>query len=220
MAQSSSIEWTGSTWNPVTGCAKISPGCLNCYAERMAKRLQAMGQPNYASGFKLALHEHALDLPLKWKKPQTIFVNSMSDLFHKDVPVEYIQKIFKVIKENPQHLFQVLTKRSDILRYYDSEGWLEWPQAIEGTNFTVDADTIIVAIGAALEVPFLRLWGHEKEITTCTGYVDEYPAALAFLADGRVRVEPLVTEKIHLEDLIEKGIQEMIKNPIYFFLGH
>ncbi len=90
MGQASTIEWTESTWNPLTGCTKISPGCKHCYAERMALRLKAMGQPNYANGFELALHENALELPLKWKKPQTIFVNSMSDLFHKDVPVEFI----------------------------------------------------------------------------------------------------------------------------------
>ena len=86
MATNSSIEWTESTWNPVTGCTKVSPGCKHCYAERMALRLRAMNQPNYANGFKLAMHRHALDLPLQWKKPQTIFVNSMSDLFHEDVP--------------------------------------------------------------------------------------------------------------------------------------
>lgn len=115
MGQKSSIEWTGSTWNPVTGCVKISPGCLNCYAERIAKRLHAMGQPNYADGFKLALHEHALDLPLKWKKPQTIFVNSMSDLFLKDVPFDFIKKVFDVMSKAHWHTFQVLTKRSERL---------------------------------------------------------------------------------------------------------
>ena len=97
MASNSSIEWTESTWNPVTGCTKTSPGCKNCYAERMARRLLAMGQPNYTNGFKLAMHEHVLDLPLKWKKPQTIFVNSMSDLFHRDVREDFIQKVFDVM---------------------------------------------------------------------------------------------------------------------------
>lgn len=115
MGQKSSIEWTGSTWNPVTGCVKISPGCLNCYAERMAKRLHAMGQPNYAAGFKLALHEHALNLPLKWKKSQTIFVNSMSDLFLKEVPFDFIKKIFDIMSKAHWHTFQVLTKRSERL---------------------------------------------------------------------------------------------------------
>lgn len=115
MATKSSIEWTESTWNPITGCSKISSGCKNCYAERMAKRLQAMGQPNYAKGFELAMHEHALELPLRWKKPQTIFVNSMSDLFHEDVPVVFIQKVFKVMRMAHWHNFQILTKRSERL---------------------------------------------------------------------------------------------------------
>jgi protein gp37 len=112
MATQSSIEWTESTWNPVTGCNKISPGCKHCYAERMAYRLQAMGQPNYVNGFELALHERALQLPLKWKKPQTIFVNSMSDLFHKDVPVEFILRVFDVMRRANWHQYQILTKRS------------------------------------------------------------------------------------------------------------
>jgi protein gp37 len=123
----SKIEWTESTWNPVTGCTKITSGCKFCYAEVMARRLKAMGQPKYVNGFKLTLHPETLMEPYSWKKSKMIFVNSMSDLFHKDVPVDYIQKVFKVIKENPQHVFQILTKRADILRYYDSEGWLEWP---------------------------------------------------------------------------------------------
>ncbi len=115
MATNSAIEWTESTWNPLTGCTKISPGCQHCYAERMALRLQAMGQPNYANGFALTLHESALALPLKWKKPQTIFVNSMSDLFHKAVPLEFILKTFEVMCEANWHRYQVLTKRSDRL---------------------------------------------------------------------------------------------------------
>jgi len=116
MAQNSGIEWTETTWNPVTGCTKISPGCKNCYAERMALRLQAMGQPNYRDGFKVTLHERMLPLPLTWKKPRMIFVNSMSDLFHKDVPTEFIEKTFDVMRKASWHTFQVLTKRSDRLR--------------------------------------------------------------------------------------------------------
>ena len=121
MATKSSIEWTESTWNPITGCTKISPGCKHCYAERMAKRLKAMGSPNYADGFKLTLHEHVLELPLTWKKPQTIFVNSMSDLFHKNVPLEFIQKVFDVMNKTPWHTYQVLTKRSDRLKELNKE---------------------------------------------------------------------------------------------------
>src|SRR5512140_3590242 len=99
MSDNSPIEWTDSTWNPVTGCTKISPGCTHCYAERMAKRLKAMGQPNYRNGFEIALHEHSLQLPLTWTKPQMVFANSMSDLFHPDVPEDFIRRIFDVMKQ-------------------------------------------------------------------------------------------------------------------------
>jgi len=124
MAEHSSIEWTESTWNPLTGCTKISPGCKNCYAERMSKRLKAMGQPNYSNGFKLTVHQHIIEKPLEWKKPQTIFVNSMSDLFHKDVPLEFIQKVFSAMREAHWHQFQVLTKRAD--RLEELNGKFEW----------------------------------------------------------------------------------------------
>lgn len=119
MAVNSSIEWTESTWNPVTGCDKISPGCKHCYAERMARRLRAMGQPNYARGFELTLHERALEIPLRWKTPQTIFVNSMSDLFHKDVPLLFIQRVFDVMNRACWHTYQVLTKRAERLLELD-----------------------------------------------------------------------------------------------------
>ncbi|MBI2436069.1 MAG: phage Gp37/Gp68 family protein [Candidatus Hydrogenedentes bacterium] len=121
MALQSTIEWTESTWNPLTGCTKISPGCKHCYAERMAKRLQAMGSANYRDGFKLTLHRHALELPLSWKKPQTIFVISMSDLFHKDVPPEIVQEIFRVMNLAHWHRFQVLTKRAERLEELSSD---------------------------------------------------------------------------------------------------
>jgi protein gp37 len=113
MSLSTSIEWTDSTWNPVTGCTKISSGCVNCYAERLALRLQAMGNPSYISGFNVALHEDLLDLPLRWRKPQTIFVNSMSDLFHESVPEEYITRVFNIMHRANRHRFQILTKRSE-----------------------------------------------------------------------------------------------------------
>ncbi len=128
MATNSAIEWTESTWNPVTGCTKISPGCKHCYAERMAKRLKAMGQPNYANGFRLTVQEHALNLPLTWKKPQTIFVNSMSDLFHKNVPDEFILKVFDVMQRANWHQYQVLTKRAD--RLAQIAGILPWESHI------------------------------------------------------------------------------------------
>ncbi len=118
------IEWTTSTWNPVTGCTKISTGCLNCYAERMAFRLQKMGNPSYSNGFNVTLHDRLLELPLKWKKPQTIFVNSMSDLFHNEVPFSFIKRVFSTMKQANWHQFQILTKRSERLLALSSE--LEW----------------------------------------------------------------------------------------------
>jgi protein gp37 len=124
MALSSPIEWTESTWNPVTGCTKISPGCKNCYAKRMAERLRLMGQPNYVNGFDLTLQPQALELPLRWKKPQRIFVNSMSDLFHDDVPLDFIQRVFDVMRRAHWHEFQVLTKRAERLESLSpSIGW-------------------------------------------------------------------------------------------------
>lgn len=158
MGQKSSIEWTESTWNPLTGCSKISPGCKNCYAERMALRLQAMGQPNYATGFELALHDEAIQLPLRWKKPQTIFVNSMSDMFHADVPNEFIFKVFEVMRKAHWHRFQVLTKRAGRLR--EVESLLPWPTnvwmgvSVESEAYTFRIDDLRET-GAA--VKFLSL---------------------------------------------------------------
>jgi protein gp37 len=115
MAMNSPIEWTDATWNPVTGCDKISPGCKHCYAERMAKRLTAMGNRNYENGFELTLQPQMQTLPSTWKKHKRIFVNSMSDLFHDDVPLEYIQQVFAVMNEANWHQYQVLTKRAERL---------------------------------------------------------------------------------------------------------
>ena len=144
MAFNSSIEWTESTWNPITGCTKVSPGCKFCYAERMAKRLKTMGSANYENGFKLTLHEHVLELPLTWKKPQTIFVNSMSDLFHKNVPLEFIQKMFDVMNKAYWHKFQILTKRSE--RLFELDPLLTWTDniwmgvSVENENYTYRID--------------------------------------------------------------------------------
>ena len=123
MAQSS-IEWTEMTWNPTTGCNKLTAGCKFCYAEVMSRRLHAMGLEKYRNNFKLTLHPETLEIPYEWKKPKVVFVNSMSDLFHKDVPLEYIQKVFKTMNDNPMHTFQVLTKRSDLLSKYSKD--LNW----------------------------------------------------------------------------------------------
>lgn len=129
MAQSK-IEWTELTWNPVTGCTKISAGCKFCYAEVMTRRLEAMGLEKYKNGFKVTVHEDVLGEPFTWKRPKVVFVNSMSDLFHPDVPIEFIQRVFAVMNENPQHVFQVLTKRADLLLAYDKCKLLNWSHNI------------------------------------------------------------------------------------------
>jgi len=144
MANHSGIEWTESTWNPITGCTKISPGCKHCYAERMSHRLRAMGSPNYANGFKLTLHEQSLKIPLHWKKPRIIFVNSMSDLFHQNVPLYFIQKVFDVMRQASWHTFQVLTKRSDRLCQLSQS--IDWPTnvwmgvSVENSDYTFRID--------------------------------------------------------------------------------
>lgn len=146
MATQSAIEWTESTWNPVTGCTKVSAGCLNCYAERMARRLQAMGQERYKSGFKLTLHPQALNEPYRWKKPRVVFVNSMSDLFHEEIPPEFVQDVFTVMNENKHHTFQILTKRSGRLRQLAPS--LQWSQniwmgvTIENNDYVRRADDL------------------------------------------------------------------------------
>ena len=141
------IEWTESTWNPVTGCTKVSEGCRHCYAELFARRLKGMGVEKYRAGFHLTCHPEVLQEPFRWKKPRVVFVNSMSDLFHNDIPLDYIQKVFSVMRQNPHHVFQVLTKRADVLRYYDSEGWLTsphnaWPHNVWMGVTVENADTI------------------------------------------------------------------------------
>ena len=150
MAQASSIEWTESTWNPVTGCTKISPGCAHCYAERMAKRLCAMGQDRYRRGFKVTLQADVVDVPLRWKRPRMIFVNSMSDLFHKDVPAEFIANCFAVMQRVSQHTFQVLTKRPE--RAVELAPHLPWPSNVwMGT--TVENADYVHRIRSLIQIP-------------------------------------------------------------------
>lgn len=133
MAQGSTIEWTEATWNPVTGCTKISAGCKNCYAERMAKRLQLMGKQQYENGFKVAMHPEMLARPFEWKRGRTIFVNSMSDLFHDKVPLEFIKQVFTVMNLTPRHTYQILTKRPHIARMHAKH--LSWtPNIWMGTS--------------------------------------------------------------------------------------
>ncbi len=128
MGTATKIEWTDATWNPVTGCSKISPGCKHCYAERLALRLRAMGNRTYANGFKVTCHENLIDAPATWKTSRMIFVNSMSDLFHEDIPFDFIQRVFQTMQRSPRHRFQVLTKRSERLLRLSRD--LPWPQNV------------------------------------------------------------------------------------------
>ena len=113
-----SIEWTQMTWNPTTGCDKLSAGCKYCYAEEMTRRLMAMGQEKYSEGFKFRMHDNAINIPYTWRKPQIVFVNSMSDLFHRSVTLDFVQRVFAVMNDTPQHTYQVLTKRGDVLEKF------------------------------------------------------------------------------------------------------
>ena len=128
MANKSNIEWTEMTWNPVTGCTKVSQGCKHCYAERMAKRLTAMGAERYRNGFSVTLHPDLVDIPRGWRLPRVVFVNSMSDLFHDDIPLAYIQRVFATMRDCPRHTFQVLTKRSERLAALARD--LPWPENV------------------------------------------------------------------------------------------
>ena len=125
MASNSKIEWTEAIWNPITGCDKISPRCKHCCAERLALRLQAAGVGQYKDGFKVTLHPDSLELPLTWKKPKVIFVNSMSDLFNQSVPLDFILQVFSVMRRATQHQFQILTKRAELLTELETQ--LSWP---------------------------------------------------------------------------------------------
>ena len=146
MSEQTGIEWSDSTWNPVTGCHKISPGCKNCYAARLAPRLKAMGNPRYANSFEVTLHHDLISLPTKWAKPRRIFVNSMSDLFHTEVPTDFIQEVFATIEESERHTFQLLTKRPErALELADS---LPWPTnlwmgvSVENPDYLHRADVL------------------------------------------------------------------------------
>jgi protein gp37 len=150
MATESSIEWTEMTWNPVTGCSKLSQGCKHCYAERMAKRLHAMGSDRYRNGFNVTLHHDLIDLPKAWKRPRLVFVNSMSDLFHDEVPLEFIRAVFESMRDCPQHTFQVLTKRSARLK--ELAAWLPWPTNV-WMGVSVEDSRVITRIADLASVP-------------------------------------------------------------------
>lgn len=158
MARKSNIEWTDMTWNPVTGCTKVSPGCKHCYAETMAKRLKAMGSPRYADGFKLTMQPDLLELPLRWRTPRRVFVNSMSDLFHAGVPDDYILRVFDTMNRASEHQFQILTKRPERVASLDPR--LPWsPNIWMGTS--VETASYVGRIDAlrvtGAEIRFLSL---------------------------------------------------------------
>jgi len=150
MRGKSHIEWTESTWNPVTGCSKVSAGCKHCYAERMAGRLQAMGNARYENGFAVTLHHDLVDAPRSWKAPRVVFVNSMSDLFHPQVPFEFIERIFTTMRECPQHTFQILTKRSG--RLLDLAPQLTWAPNI-WMGVSVEDDRVVQRVRDLQQVP-------------------------------------------------------------------
>lgn len=150
MAGTSDIEWTEVTWNPVTGCTKVSAGCKHCYAERMARRLHAMGVDRYADGFRVTLQPDLLDLPLRWRRPRVVFVNSMSDLFHDDVPGDYIVRVFATMAASPRHTFQVLTKRAERLSHLAPR--LPWPENV-WMGVSVEDARVVGRIEALKRVP-------------------------------------------------------------------
>jgi len=173
MPTKSNIEWTEMTWNPVTGCTKVSQGCKHCYAERMAKRLTAMGSDRYRNGFRVTLHPDLLDVPHKWRQPRVVFVNSMSDLFHEDIPDAFIQRVFATMRDCPQHTFQVLTKRAERLAGLAPR--LPWPHN--------------VWMGVSVE---------DARVVNRIGYLQKAPAAIRFLS-----LEPLIgpLEGLRLEGI-------------------
>lgn len=159
MSRDTGIEWTETTWNPTTGCDRVSPGCDNCYALTLAKRLKAMGSDKYQQdgdprtsgpGFKLTLHPEALNLPKSWRQPRLVFVDSMSDLFHPEVPIEFIRQVFGVMTETSQHTYQILTKRSQRLRKLASD--LKWPSNV-WMGVSVETDKYRFRIDHLRDVP-------------------------------------------------------------------
>jgi protein gp37 len=167
MSNHSDIEWTVTTWNPVTGCSKVSPGCSNCYAEGFARRLQAQGNPRYQAGFDVAVHPDLLALPLRWRKPRLVFVNSMSDLFHEKVPADFIVEVFDAMREAGAHEFQILTKRS--ARVLDLDAELDWPPnvwlgvSVENADYLHRVDDLRATRAAVKFICFEPLLGSVAE---------------------------------------------------------
>ena len=170
MSAHSHIEWTEASWNPVTGCSKVSPGCANCYAERMALRLQAMGHKNYRNGFKVETHDSSLAVPAKWRKPKMIFVNSMSDLFHEDVPDAFIKKVFSVMNNVQQHTYQILTKRPERLIEISSK--LKWTTNI-WAGVSVESEDYLYRIQQLSHTPaYVKFVSFEPLIGPITSFDD------------------------------------------------
>ena len=169
VGEKSDIEWTEATWNPVTSCTKISPGCKHCYAERVANRLQAIGQRNYASGFDLALHDHALDTPLRWKRPRMVFVNCMSDILHEDVPDAFVLRMFETMHAAPWHTYQVLTKRAERLAALSSR--LPWAPhiwagvSVENDDYAWRVDHLRETSAAAKFVSMVPMLGPMPDVS-------------------------------------------------------
>ncbi len=205
----STIEWTETTWNPTTGCTKISAGCKNCYAEILAKRLQAMGLEKYKNGFELTLHPQTLNDPYKWKKPRIVFVNSMSDLFHKEVPLDFIQKLFHTMNNTPQHTYQVLTKRSE--RLLELSPHLNWTPNI-WMGVSVEDDRVVHRIDD------LRKTGAHVKFLSCEPLIGPLPkfdldGINWVIAGGESGYKSRPMDQLWVEDLL----QQCSDNNIAFF---
>jgi protein gp37 len=208
MAQSS-IEWTEMTWNPTTGCSKISAGCKFCYAEVMSHRLKAMGVEKYQDSFNLRLHPDALKIPYSWKSSKVVFVNSMSDLFHRDVPLSFIKQVFEVMNDNPQHVFQVLTKRSDILLKYNKE--LKW-----GHNIWMGVS--VENSKAMHRIDNLRKIGARVKFLSCEPLIGPLPNInLAHIDWVIVGGESGRTPRPMKEDWVLDILDQCQKNQVKFF---
>ena len=203
MALNSKIEWTEATWNPVTGCSKFSLGCVNCYAERLAKRLQKMGHPKYRNGFEITLHPAELSKPLEWKKPMMIFVVSMGDLFHEKVPVEFIQEVFKVMNKAYWHTFQVLTKR--IERMLEISEKVNWTPNI-WAGVTVEHEKYVYRIGILKKIPaFVRFISMEPLLSNMP-YIDLSGIDWVIVGgESGPRARPMKTEWV-------RRIRDMVKS--------
>jgi len=209
MAQTS-IEWTELTWNPTTGCDKVSQGCKFCYAEVMTNRLNAMGIKKYENGFEVTLHPDTLNTPYKWKKSKIVFVNSMSDLFHEKVPFNYIKKVFDVMNDNTQHIFQVLTKRASILYKYHQQ--LNWTNNI-WMGVSVEDEKVLD------RVDFLRKTNAKTKFLSCEPLIAPLPNLNLkginwVIVGGESGRKPRPIKKEWVEDIQQKCLQENV--PFFF----